>query len=277
MAALGTVAQPTVEVEPEGQFVTFTQVAGADTYHISVFPETGAATATYNVEDDAQEVVITRVPGTGSTVQKINLVASGVNTDKKFVVSILAHDSTAVSTDSAAESTASVAFAIAEPLGAVAGTSGEVAHRTTNEFTGAAYVSAAQTKGQVTYSRVNGLPSATYDDATSLEGATAAARDTADLPNTDMQQTIIRDEGNTSTSAGVEGGGTTLVSDIVVTPTDPTTASSVIVNPVTGAMTPITGTEQVTRGFDANTVRTDRLLHEIDNTKSYVDKSGVAH
>lgn len=204
--------------------------------------------------------------------------ATGLRTGVSYKATLVAHVTVSALTDST--EVLSTAKTTVGALQAAAGTSGEVAHRTTNEFTGAAYLSPTQTKGQVTYARVNGIPVATVVDGTTSEGATVAARDTADLPSGDMQQTIHRDEGDSGTAGtggGDLGGGVILVSDIIVTPTDLTANSSVLVNPVTGAMTPITGTEQVTRGFDANTVRVDRTLREIDHTKNYVDKSGVAH
>jgi hypothetical protein len=282
MTQLGTVTAPTVEVEPESVTVSWTQVANADTYNLTFYPDLPDTSVNYDLADaniGTNPLVYTRTPGTGSTSQKIPVQssgsASGLRSGVNYKVTAIAHDSTATYTDST-ESAKSTAFKTVGAKQAAAGTQSEVAHRTTNEFTGAAYASAGQTKGQVTYVRnADGTISQTTVDATTSEGATAAARDTADLPSGDMQVLAAKDEGDLQ--AG-EGGGKTLLSDLVVDPTSLTANASVVVNPVTHQMTPITGTERtIPPDFVAAVVREDRILHEIDHTKSYVDKTGGTH
>lgn len=277
MTALGTVTAPTLVKEPEGLEVTWTQVADADTFIITMYPKTPKTSSDYDLAEGT--VTVTRVAGTGSTSQIVGEPAFALQPGMLYKASIIAHDSTLVKTNSTESSKTTTAVISPGATNAGAGTAGEVAHQTTNPFTGAAFASAGQSKGQVTYARAgDGTITQTTVDATTSEGATAAARDTADLPNGDMQQTAIKNEGDAAnvTGGGDVGGGATLLSDLVVTPTSLTANASVVVNPVTGVMTAITGTEDGAKLADGRSVRVDRLLHEIDHTKSTVSKTGVA-
>jgi hypothetical protein len=263
MTALATVVAPTLVKEPEGLEVAWTQVANADQYTITMYPQTPKTSSDYDLAESTK--VVSRVAGTGATTELVGSPANKLQAGILYKATITAHQVSGANTDSTSAAT-TTAVKASGATGAAAGTSGETAHSTTNPFTGAAYASAGQTKGQVTYARVGGVVTQTTVDATTSVGATAAARDTADLPSADMQQTIIPDEGDTQ--AG-EGGGKTLVSDIV------SSTGTVTINPSTGAMTANSLTE-VAPALANQGTRVDRLLHEIDHTKNTVSATGVA-
>lgn len=264
MTALGTVVAPVLVKEPEGLEVAWTQVANADQYTITMYPQTPKTSVDYDLAESTK--VVARVAGTGATTELVGSPANKLQPGVLYKATIIAHQISGANTDS---TSAATTVPVISPGGkqAAAGAAGERAHDT-------GIVSAGQTKGQVTYARVGSTITQTTVDATTAVGSTATARDTADLPTGDMQQTAIPDEGDTDTAT--EGGGKTLLSDLVVTPTSLTANAAVLVNPVTGAMTAITGTEDAAKLADARSVRVDRKLHEIDHLKSTVSKSGVA-
>lgn len=268
MTALGTVTAPTLVKEPEGLEVAWTQVANADQFIITLYPNTPNGGTPYDTAEGT--VTVNKVAGTGATTSLVAEPTYKLQSGVLYKATIIAHQVSGANTDSV--ESAKTTTAVISPGGksAAAGSQGEIAHRTTNEFTAAAYASAGQTKGQMTYSRaLDGTIQQTTVDATTSVGATAAARDTADLPSGDMQVSVVKDEGDLQ--AG-EGGGKTLLSDLV------SSTGHVSVNPVTGAMTPSSIAEvSAPIDFSGANVQQDRTLHEIDHTKSYVDKSGTSH
>jgi hypothetical protein len=207
MAALGTVGTPAVTDEGDGAAsVAFTQVAGADTYIIKVYPKVPHTSTDYDLEDTDGRHTTTRVAGTGATTELIHIPLDLGNPTHSYKVTVIAHDSTAVATDSAA-STASDNF-VAHTAEERDETFAPVVAETTNPFTGRPFAFAGATYGIATFGR--------NSDGTvyqSLGGGT----------NSGSAGGVLNGTGDTrARDAGLVTAAKVLASDLKVKLTDPT-------------------------------------------------------